>query len=167
MCCQIVARKSVAPSSGDFRRRPAPRYVCWQDQEIHQWIFKGYLFFFCLAGLAGGPQLKIWSNFFYCFQNKKSTTLWWLVIKRKKFCLVKRYYCDFFLIRYLIWRYAELNHLLVGTSQIPLNIELQQDVHTVCFSHKIVMDGSVLAHLRFPMQSAPTRFPESGNSEVP
>ena len=25
MCCQIVARKSVAPSSGDFRRQSAPR----------------------------------------------------------------------------------------------------------------------------------------------
>ena len=25
MCCQVVARKSVAPSSGDFRRRSAPR----------------------------------------------------------------------------------------------------------------------------------------------
>ena len=34
MCCQIVARNSVAPSSGDFRRRPAPRYVCGQDQEF-------------------------------------------------------------------------------------------------------------------------------------
>ena len=34
MCCQIVARKSVAPSSGDFRRRPAPRYACGQDQEF-------------------------------------------------------------------------------------------------------------------------------------
>ena len=33
MCCQIVARKSVAPSSGDFRRRSAPRYACGQDQE--------------------------------------------------------------------------------------------------------------------------------------
>ena len=29
------------------------------------------------------------------------------------------------------------------------------------------MDGSILAHLRFSMQSAPTRFPKSGNSEVP
>ena len=29
------------------------------------------------------------------------------------------------------------------------------------------MDGSVLAHLRFTMQSAPTRFPQLGNSEVP
>ena len=29
------------------------------------------------------------------------------------------------------------------------------------------MDRSVLAHLKFPMQSAPTRFPQSGNSEVP
>ena len=33
MCCQIVAMKSVAPSSGDFRRRSAPRYACGQDQE--------------------------------------------------------------------------------------------------------------------------------------
>ena len=33
MCCHIVARKSVAPSSGDFRRRSAPRYACGQDQE--------------------------------------------------------------------------------------------------------------------------------------
>ena len=34
MCCQIVARKSVAPSSGDFRRRLALRYACGQDQEF-------------------------------------------------------------------------------------------------------------------------------------
>ena len=34
MCCQIVARKSVAPSSGNFRQRQAPRYVCGQDQEF-------------------------------------------------------------------------------------------------------------------------------------
>ena len=34
MCCQIVARKSVAPSSGDIRRRPAPMYACGQDQEF-------------------------------------------------------------------------------------------------------------------------------------
>ena len=25
MCCQVVARKSVAPSSSDFRRQSAPR----------------------------------------------------------------------------------------------------------------------------------------------
>jgi hypothetical protein len=31
---EVEARKSVAPSSGDFRRRPAPRYVCGQDQEF-------------------------------------------------------------------------------------------------------------------------------------
>ena len=29
------------------------------------------------------------------------------------------------------------------------------------------MDGSVLAHLRLSIQSAPTRFPQSGNSDVP
>ena len=34
MCCQIVTRKSVATSSGDFWRRPAPRYACGQDQEF-------------------------------------------------------------------------------------------------------------------------------------
>ena len=43
---------------------------------------------------------------------------------------------NFFLeIRYLIGRYAELNHLLVGSSLIPLNIELQQDARTVCCGH--------------------------------
>ena len=29
------------------------------------------------------------------------------------------------------------------------------------------MDGFVLVHFRFPMQFAPTRFPQLGNSEVP
>ena len=29
------------------------------------------------------------------------------------------------------------------------------------------MDSSVLAHLRLPMQSASTRFPQTGNSEIP
>ena len=36
MCCQIVARKSVAPSSGDFLQRSAPRYACGQDQEFRR-----------------------------------------------------------------------------------------------------------------------------------
>ena len=44
-------------------------------------------------------------------------------------------------IRYLIWRYAELNRLLVGSSLIPLNIELEQDDRTVCCNHKIVSNG--------------------------
>ena len=34
MCSQIVARKSVAASSGNFRQQPAPRYVCGHDQEF-------------------------------------------------------------------------------------------------------------------------------------
>ena len=34
MCCRIVARKFVAPSSGDFWRRPLPMYACGQDQEF-------------------------------------------------------------------------------------------------------------------------------------
>ena len=48
----------------------------------------------------------------------------------------------FFLeIRYSICRYAELNRLLVGSSLIPLNIELKQDDRTVCCNHKIVPRG--------------------------
>ena len=41
-------------------------------------------------------------------------------------------------IRYLILRYAELNRLLVGLGQIPLNIELKQDDYTVCCIHSVV-----------------------------
>ena len=47
----------------------------------------------------------------------------------------------FFLeIRYSIWRYAELNRLLVGSGQIPLNIELKQDDYTVCCIHSVVTE---------------------------
>ena len=42
-------------------------------------------------------------------------------------------------INNVFWRSAELNRFLVGTGQIPLNIELQQDNRTVCCSHKIVL----------------------------
>ena len=45
-------------------------------------------------------------------------------------------------IRYLIWRYAALNRLSVGSGLIKLNIELQQDDRTVCCSHKIVFKVS-------------------------
>ena len=41
-------------------------------------------------------------------------------------------------IKYLIWRYAELNRLLLGSSLITLNIELKQDHRTVCCNYKIV-----------------------------
>ena len=41
-------------------------------------------------------------------------------------------------IRNLIWRYAELNRLLVGSGLIPLNTELQQDDRTVCCGHNTV-----------------------------
>ena len=41
-------------------------------------------------------------------------------------------------LRYLIWRYAELNRLLVGWGQIPLNIELKQDDRTVQLCLKTV-----------------------------
>ena len=41
-------------------------------------------------------------------------------------------------IRNLIWRYAELIRLSVGSGLIPLNIKIQQDNRTVCCAHKIV-----------------------------
>ena len=34
MCCRIICRMSVAPSSGNFQRRPAMWYACGQDQEF-------------------------------------------------------------------------------------------------------------------------------------
>ena len=44
----------------------------------------------------------------------------------------------FLQIRNLIWRYAELNRLLMGSGLIQLNIELQQDNRTVCCGHNTV-----------------------------
>ena len=84
MCCQIVARKSVAPSSGDFRRRPAPRYVCGHIKKIitplprpqpdlpkceTSMIFQGLLVFFAWRAWRGGPQLKISLRFFFVFKK--------------------------------------------------------------------------------------------------
>ena len=34
MCCQISARRSVAPSSGDFCRRPSPQQASEKDKEL-------------------------------------------------------------------------------------------------------------------------------------
>ena len=34
MCCQIIARKFVAPSSADFRRQPAQYYACGLEQKF-------------------------------------------------------------------------------------------------------------------------------------
>ena len=41
----------------------------------------------------------------------------------------------FLKIRYFIWRYVELNRLLVGSGLISLNIKLKQDDRTVCWGH--------------------------------
>ena len=53
--------------------------------------------FFLQCGLGG--QVHNWKSHSDLFVFKKyffSKTLWWVVIDRKKFCLVKMYYCDFF-----------------------------------------------------------------------
>ena len=42
---------------------------------------------------------------------------------------------NFLQITNSFWRYAELNRLLVGSSEIPIIWELQQDDLTVCCSH--------------------------------
>ena len=47
-------------------------------------------------------------------------------------------------IRYLIWRYAEFTHLLVGSGLIPLDIEFQQDDRTVCCGHRDVAEVLIL-----------------------
>ena len=86
MCCHIVARKSVAASSGNFRRRTPPQYVCGQDQEfLRKKSFSKIIIiphlrtrsdfckcvtsiaicFFALRAWRGGPQLKIWLWFFF------------------------------------------------------------------------------------------------------
>ena len=112
MCCQIVARKSVAPSSGDFCRRLAPWYACGQDQRfwrkknvrkiiitplprlradfqkcVTSMNFQELLVFFCLAA---------WLWFFSFKQILFIKTSWWLVHNRKKLRLVLRYYWEFF-----------------------------------------------------------------------
>ena len=46
---------------------------------------------------------------------------------------------NFLQIRNSFWRYAELNRLWVGWSEIPFLWELQQDDRTVCCGHTIVL----------------------------
>ena len=59
-------------------------------------------------------------------------------------------------IRYSIWRYAELNHLLIGSSLIPLNIELKQDDRNVCCNHKIAIKMSAYPGTGMLPIAAPT-----------
>ena len=61
----------------------------------------------------------------------------------------------FLKIRYLIWWYAELNRLLVGSGQIPLNIELKQDDYIVCCSHTVVGQWEALQKPHFKATTVP------------
>ena len=93
MCCNIVAKVCLWTRSGILKKKSfskiiitlLPRLRPTFRECVTSIIFQELLFF-CLAG--GGPQLKI-SLRFFCLKKKKSKTLWWLVINRKKFCLVK------------------------------------------------------------------------------
>ena len=54
-----------------------------------------------------------------------------------------------------MWRYAEYNRLLVGSGQIPLNIELKQDDRTVCCSHTVVDSVTELISYEAVCRTAP------------
>ena len=101
-------------------------------------IFQGY-FFFLLPGWAGlGPQLKI-SLRFYGLQKIFFFYIMVTFDQEEKVLYSQNIFLWIFLEkRYLIWRYAELNRLLVGSSLIPFDIDLEQDDRTVCCNHKIV-----------------------------
>ena len=88
-------------------------------------IFNSYSFF--LHGGLGG-QIHNWKSHSDFFAFKKS------------------FFLKHLEIRYLIWRYAELNRLLVGTCLFSLNIELKQDDCTVCCNHTDV--GNVLIGIK-------------------
>ena len=78
--------------------------VYWYQRTI-QWVkfygigefFSDFVrFFFAWRAWRAGPQSKIWIRFF-CFKYIYFIeTSWWLVINRKKFCLVPRYYWETF-----------------------------------------------------------------------
>ena len=92
MCCQIVARKSVAPSSSDFRRR-FPAATCdmirkfeekkfWQNNYYTALTaaaglplvcnlndFSRATYFLCLAGLARGSLIEYLTLIFLCFKK--------------------------------------------------------------------------------------------------
>ena len=93
-----------------------------------------------LGGL--GREVPNWKSH-SAFLFSKNIFFWHIMVtcdKQEKVSSSQNVLLWIFLkIRYLIWRYAELNRLLVGSGQIPLNIELQQDDHTVCCSHTVVV----------------------------
>ena len=69
----------------------------------------------------------------------------------------------FLKIRYLSGRHAELDRLIVGLGQIPLNIELKQDNCTVCCSHTVVprLRRSTLITYLNQSQSISSHFDQS------
>ena len=90
MRCQIVAKKSVAPSSGEVGLRarsgnyffqkiytPVPRPRPELRECVTSMIFQGLLVFFAWRAWQGIPLLKI-SLSFFCFQKIFfSETSWW------------------------------------------------------------------------------------------
>ena len=93
MCCQIVARKSVAPSSSNFRRRLAQRYTCHIPLNVDgSTLWLSYM----LKQLLGSSLMEILDP--GCRRNVESgeTSLSWLYprsigsqckIKDQRYCV--------------------------------------------------------------------------------
>ena len=117
------------PSPRDWRKRKHQSVVLRNFHTLWHifWVWKTVrtTFWRIVVSQSRGDRSKTWENFMA--SGSQSET-------------------------YLIWRYAELNRLLVGSGQIPLNIELQQDDRNVCCSHTVVLK-------EFP-RAKPKRTPE-------
>ena len=122
LCCQIIDRKSVAPSSGNFRRRKVPWYVCGQDQEFRRkksfskiiitpvtrprpevrggggtsWNFQYLVGFLAWRAWRGGSTIENLTLIFWFSKYIFIETSRRLVVIRKKLRLVLRYYWEFF-----------------------------------------------------------------------
>ena len=100
-------------------------------------IFQKLLVFLCFAGLAGGSPIEnLTLIFFVVFKKIFLENIIVTCDQQEKVLSSQNLLLWILQIRYLIWMYAELNRLLVGSGLVPLNIELQQDDRTVCCSHK-------------------------------
>ena len=121
MFCQIIDRKSVAPSSSNFWRQPASQQACWQDEEIFFFSKQVDTLLPQRGGRVGGyPREVSISSVVFCFNclagrggARGSTTInltlfFWFVFKisfywnimetcgqQKKLRPDLRYYWDF------------------------------------------------------------------------
>ena len=161
---QIFDKKSTAPSSGDFCRRPPARKACGQDQEFREkktiWLnclldsfgghgrtsARGSLRFFyilppvCTGGQGGvGPIVKIWVRCIGFSCNFVFETSWTLSVNWRELRLNLSYYCNFFFINTnIFWVHGELPVLEWLRPLIPLKFLDKHHKRPVCCGHTIV-----------------------------